>query len=86
MALSYVDLSMSTHSTVSHCANPKCGAEFKRLGEGVLFICPTDPEVTVNHLRQKAIWLCEACAREFEVQFQPNQHNFNEVDRPHQSY
>ena len=29
----------------SHCANPECNAGFKRLGQGTLFICPSDPEV-----------------------------------------
>ena len=28
----------------SHCANPECNAGFKRLGQGTLFICPSDPE------------------------------------------
>jgi hypothetical protein len=77
---------MTLHPKVSHCANPKCNAEFKRMGQGRLVICPSDPEVTVNHLRQKVIWLCDACAREFEAQFEPNQHKLDEVDRPHQSY
>ena len=72
--------------TVSHCANPKCDAEFKKMGEGTLVVCPSDPEVTVNHLRQKAIWLCDACAHEFELEFEPNRHNLDEVDKPLQSY
>jgi len=74
------------HPKVSHCANPKCDAEFKRLGEGTLFICPSDPEITVNHLRQKVIWLCDACVHDFEEQFEPVRHTFGEVGRPHQSY
>ena len=72
--------------TVSHCANPKCDAEFKKMGEGTLVVCPSDPEVTVNHLRQKAIWLCDTCAQEFELQFEPNRHNLDEVDRPLQAF
>ena len=56
------------------------------MGEGTLVVCPSDPEVTVNHLRQKAIWLCDTCAQEFELQFEPNRHNLDEVDRPQQSY
>ena len=61
---------------VSHCANPKCGAEFKRLGEGKLFIKPDNPKANATALRQKVIWLCSVCAREFEIDF----------DHSHQSY
>ncbi len=56
------------------------------MGEGKLLVCPSDPEVTVNHLRQKAVWLCESCAREFELPFEPNRHSLDEVDRPLQAY
>ena len=86
MTLSCVDVALAAPPRVSHCANPECNAEFKRMGQGKLFICPSDPVVTVNHLRQKAIWLCDACAHEFEAKFESNRHNFDEVARPRQSY
>lgn len=37
--------------SVSHCANPRCEAEFKRLTEGKLFIQP--PAANANRPRQK---------------------------------
>jgi hypothetical protein len=86
MTISCGGVPVTINPAVAHCANPKCDAEFKRMGQGTLFVCPSDPKVTVNHLRQKAIWLCDACVDEFEVQFEPNRHNLSEVDRPHQSY
>lgn len=61
---------------VSHCANPKCDAEFKRLGEGKLFVRAINPKANANRSGQKAIWLCDTCAQNFEVKF----------DRTHQAY
>jgi len=86
MAVAQVDFPISIPSTVSHCANPKCNAEFKRMGQGTLFVCPSDPEVTVNHLRQKVIWLCDACAREFQKQFEATRRAHSELDRPRQIF
>ena len=86
MTISRGSVPMTMSPRVAHCANPKCDAEFKRMGQGTLFVCPSDPKVTVNHLRKKAIWLCDACVDEFAVQFEPSRHNLGEVDRPHQSY
>lgn len=77
---------MTVPSGVSHCANPECHAEFKRLGQGTLFICPSDPDVTVNRLRQTVIWLCDACAPEFGLQFEPNRHGAGELLGSHQPY
>ena len=70
-----------SQTTVSNCANPKCEAEFKRLGEGKLFIQPDNPSANANHLRQKAIWLCDACARVFEVQFDRSRKDYKLVRR-----
>jgi hypothetical protein len=86
MTLSCDEVPMTVLPRVSHCANPECNAEFTRLGQGTLFICPSDPEVTVNRRRQTVIWLCDACAPEFGVQLEAIRHNLGEVDRPHQSY
>jgi hypothetical protein len=63
---------VSSQTSVSTCANPSCEAEFKRLGKGKLFILPDNPSANVNRLRQKAIWLCDSCAREFEVVHDPS--------------
>ncbi len=86
MTLSCVDITLATPLGVSHCANPECTAQFKRMGQGKLFISPSDPVVTVNHLRQKVIWLCDACAHEFEAKFETNRHNLGEAGRSRQSY
>jgi hypothetical protein len=60
---------MTLDATLSHCANPTCNAEFRRLSQGRLFIWPANPKATVHCLRQKVIWLCGACAHKYEVQF-----------------
>lgn len=65
------------HTKVSHCANPKCGAEFKRLGEGKLFVRPVNP--TANGLHQKAIWLCDSCAQKYDMAFDKSHHSFKLV-------
>jgi hypothetical protein len=70
---------MTTNTRVSHCANPKCDAEFKRLGQGKLFIQPSDPADTTNGLRQKVIWLCSRCARHFEVRFDQSRKTYSLV-------
>lgn len=70
-----------SQATVSTCANPKCEAEFKRLGEGKLFIQPDNPSANANRLRQKAIWLCNACAREFELKFDHSRRAYKLVRR-----
>ncbi len=56
---------MSGLPDVSTCANPKCHAEFKRLGEGRLSVFRVDdPESwgLPSDLRQKVLWLCDHCA------------------------
>jgi hypothetical protein len=60
---------MTVDPTLSHCANPTCDAEFRRLSQGKLFIWPAYPKSAANRLQQKVIWLCDACAREYEVHF-----------------
>jgi hypothetical protein len=85
MTLPCAHIATGVSSSVSHCANPDCHAEFKRMGQGTLFVCPSDPEVTVNHLRQRVVWLCDACAREFEMpQIAARQRAYSEAERPHQ--
>jgi len=68
-----------TPPKVSHCANPKCTAEFKRLGEGRLFIQRINPKSNANRLQQKAIWLCNRCARHFEVAFDDSRQSYHLV-------
>ena len=64
---------------VSHCANPDCDAEFKRMGEGKLSVRPANPKTTANRSQQKAVWLCASCAKRFEVQFDHSHQHFKLV-------
>ncbi len=41
--------------SVAKCANPRCEAEFRRLGTGKLFV------KTLKGSKQKAAWLCNKC-------------------------
>jgi hypothetical protein len=64
-------------ANVSRCANPQCEQEFKRLGEGKLFVRPSgqnDGGVT-----QKTLWLCPACARQFDLRYDRRQHEYHLV-------
>jgi hypothetical protein len=56
------------------------------MGQGKLFVCPSDPSVTVNHLRQRVIWLCDVCASQFEVQVAERPRAYSETDRPRQFF
>lgn len=64
---------------VSRCANSKCGAEFRRLGEGKLFVGPANPKANATRLRQKAVWLCDSCALKFRVQFDESRESYKLV-------
>lgn len=57
---------------VSECANPECKAEFRRLGEGKLFVQPASR----RHQRQKAVWLCRICSQSLTMQFDEEQETF----------
>jgi hypothetical protein len=52
---------------ISTCANPQCGAEFKRLGEGKLFV--RRAEKGDKESTQKALWLCASCAGHFDLRY-----------------
>jgi len=60
------------NSKVHHCANPECGAEFKRLGTGRLYTLPVTRSEAWGlpvHIKQKVVWLCSRCALTHEVEF-----------------
>lgn len=42
---------------IAYCASPNCRADFLRLSDGKLFVCPTD--------NSKFAWLCEVCMEQF---------------------
>jgi hypothetical protein len=67
--------------SVAKCANPQCSAKFHRLGEGKLFVRPV--KNARNRPIQKAAWLCDACAIEFELRFDRRNEVFSLVNRRH---
>jgi hypothetical protein len=67
------------NANVATCANPECGKEFRRLGEGKLFVRPAgknDPGTT-----QKALWLCPECALHFDLRYDSRQQEYSLVRR-----
>jgi len=55
---------------LNSCANPRCTAIFKRLGDGRLIVEEVDNPIAWGlpvGRRQKVIWLCAVCASRFEV-------------------
>ncbi len=64
-------------ANISVCANPPCGQEFKRLGEGKLFVRPAEKNAT--GLTQKALWLCPACAEHFDLRYDRRQQEYHLV-------
>ena len=47
--------------SVAKCANPKCSTEFRRLGEGKLFVKTLKKATGPNGLSQRTAWLCNRC-------------------------
>jgi hypothetical protein len=69
------------NANVASCANPECGMEFKRLGEGKLFVRPAGKNDT--EMTQKALWLCPECAEQFDLRFDRRQQEYSLVRRRH---
>lgn len=68
-------------ANISQCANPECGKEFKRLGEGKLFVRPAGKND--KGLTQKALWLCELCVEKFDLRYDRRLQEFHLVRRRH---
>jgi hypothetical protein len=64
---------------ISKCANPECTCEFKRLGEGRLFVRPARKED--NGLTQKALWLCPVCTKHLDLRFDRRKQQYQLVRR-----
>lgn len=47
--------------SVAKCANPDCKTEFRRLGDGKLFVKTLKKAVGPTGLSQRAAWLCNRC-------------------------
>jgi hypothetical protein len=64
---------------VSKCANPQCEQEFKRLDEGKLYVRRS--QKNVNGLAQRALWLCPACSKQFELRYDRQKHEYHMIQR-----
>lgn len=76
---------------VSSCANPKCSSQFRRLGEGKLAVFAIDDPVAwglPEQTKQKAVWLCNACAAEMYIRLDRRHHTVQLVhkNRRHSSH
>ncbi len=68
--------------TVAKCANPECPHEFRRLGEGKLFVRTLKKATGPNGLSQRAAWLCDGCCRKgFDLRFDRKLENFQLIAR-----
>jgi hypothetical protein len=67
------------NANVSKCANPQCGQEFKRLGEGKVFVRPAGKNN--KGMTQKALWLCSACMEEFDLRYDRRLQEYQLVSR-----
>jgi len=65
------------NANVSTCANPACAQEFKRLGEGKLFVRRIESDD--NGLMQKALWLCPGCAERWDLRYDRRQREYHLV-------
>jgi hypothetical protein len=64
--------------SVAKCANPDCKAEFRRLGDGKLFVKTLKNATGLNGLSQRAAWLCNRCCDNgFDLRFDRRTETFN---------
>jgi hypothetical protein len=66
------------NANLSKCANPECGERFKRLGDGKLFVRPA---ASNGKQKQKALWLCQECSRQFDLRYDRQHEEFHLVRR-----
>jgi hypothetical protein len=66
-------------ANLASCANPECRNEFKRLGEGKLFVRPAEKDDT--GLKQKALWLCAECAQHFDLRYDRHLQEYSLIRR-----
>ncbi len=67
------------HANVSQCANPECHREFRKLGEGRLYVRRLEGE----REGQKALWLCGECTVRYELRYDRKQQEFRLVRHRH---
>jgi len=67
--------------SVSTCANPSCNAEFKRLGDGKLFVRPANDGE--QGPAQKVLWLCARCSQDYDLKYDRRKQAFQLVRGTH---
>jgi hypothetical protein len=65
--LANVEEKSMVNANVSKCANPQCEHEFKKLGDGKLFV--RRAEKGDKDSKQKALWLCADCSLRFDLRY-----------------
>jgi hypothetical protein len=68
--------------SVSTCANPECGKQFKRLGQGKLFVRPAGKDAP-GGTKQKVLWLCAECVQHFDLKYDRRKQQFHLVQTRH---
>ncbi len=67
---------------VSKCANPDCKSEFRRLGDGKLFVKTLKRATGPTGLNQHAAWLCNRCCEDgFDLRFDRKGGTFHLISR-----
>ena len=70
---------------VGKCANPKCTAKFRRLGDGrisVIFIDHPEAWGLPEHAKQKVVWLCDECSSLLDIRVDHGGYLVHLVDKP----
>ncbi len=68
--------------SVAKCANPECGAEFRRLGTGKLFVKTLTKATGSSGNAQRTAWLCAKCTEHgFDLRFDRKSAKFQLVER-----
>lgn len=69
---------------LDRCANNGCEAQYRRYGEGELFVFVVDdPEAwgLAANVKQKVVWLCDSCCRECYVRLDRRRYTAQVVRR-----
>ena len=68
--------------SVAQCANPNCSTEFRRLGDGKLFVKTLKKATGPMGLSQRTAWLCNKCCEEgFDLRFDRKSETFQLIHR-----
>ena len=65
---------------VAKCLNSSCQAEFKRMGDGKLFVEPVR-NAQRDHAR-RVVWLCSRCSRDHLLHYDDGGQQFVLTPRP----